>query len=287
MARKKIDIFDASAKINKLTYSYYFNRLLELSVSMFEWKNLPDTCDARFLEMALFQDGNAVFFKDEVLGFVALRCAAGGRLNVYNIPTERRAYAAGGYHKNLTIEDSVIIYNNYLHTSSVDTVDMFAHKLWDLDLTVQVNCKAQKTPTLIKCGESQRLTLLNAYQKYDGNQPFIFADKDFNTENFQVLTTGAPYVADRIYQLKTQVWNEALTYLGIANVNTQKKERLISDEVDRQQGGTIASRYSRLNARKEACEKINKVFGLNLDVEYREGVEEEAYLDESEVSENE
>lgn len=287
MPRKKIDVFDASARINKLTYSYYFNRLLELSVSMFEWKNVPDTIDARFLELALFQDGNAVFFKDDVLGFLALRCAAGGRLNVYNIPTERRAYAAGGYHKELDIDNSVIIYNNYLHTSSVDTVDMFAHKIWDLDLTVQVNCKAQKTPTLIKCSETQRLTLLNAYQKYDGNQPFIFADKDFNTENFTVLATGAPYVADQIYQLKTQYWNEALTYLGIANVNTQKKERLVTDEVERQQGGTIASRYSRLNARKEACEQINRMFGLNLDVDYREGIEESSGLPESEVSDNE
>ena len=286
MPRKKIDVFDASARVNKLTYSYYFNRLLELSVSMFEWKNLPDTLDPRFLEMALFQDGNAVFFEDEV-GYLALRCAAGGRLNVYNIPIDRRAYAAGGYHKDLTIDDSVIIYNNYLHTSSVDTVDMFAHKIWDLDLTVQVNCKAQKTPTLIKCSETQRLTLLNAYQKYDGNQPFIFADKSFNTDDFTVLATGAPYVADRIYQLKTQYWNEALTYLGIANVNTQKKERLVTDEVERQQGGTIASRYSRLNARKEACEQINKMFGLDIDVDYREGIEEESGLPESEVSDNE
>lgn len=273
MPRKK-STFDVSARVNKLTYNYYYNRLLELSVSMFDWKNLPDSIDPRFLELALFQDGLAVFFWDEDMeDYLALRCAAGGKLNVYNIPTERRAYAAGGYHKNLTIDNSVIIYNNYIHTNAVDTVDMFANKLWDLDLTVQINCKAQKTPALIKCSETQRLSLLNAYQKYDGNQPVIFADKDFNTDALTVLKTDAPYVADKIYQLKCDVWNEALTYLGIPNVNTQKRERLISDEVERQQGGTMASKFSRLNARKDACKQINKMFGLNIDVEYREGIE--------------
>lgn len=88
------------------------------------------------------------------------------------------------------------------------------------------------------------------------------------------LNTGAPYVADKIYQLKTQIWNEALTYLGISNINIQKKERLITDEVTRNQGGTIASRYSRLQARRDAVVKINAMFGTNISVDYREGFQE-------------
>lgn len=87
---------------------------------------------------------------------------------------------------------------------------------------------------------------------------------------FGVLKTDAPYVSDALYQLKTQIWNEALTYLGISNVNITKKERLITDEVTRNQGGTIASRYSRLESRKKACKEINKMFGLNIDCDCRE-----------------
>ena len=89
-----------------------------------------------------------------------------------------------------------------------------------------------------------------------------------------MLKTDAPYVSDKIYQLKIQYWNEALTYLGISNLNVQKKERLVADEVVRSQGGTIASRYSRLEARREACRKINVMFGLNIDVDYREDFRE-------------
>ena len=118
------------------------------------------------------------------------------------------------------------------------------------------------------------MTMKNLYMQYEGNEPFIFGTKDLDTTGLSVLKTDAPYVADKLYQLKTQIWNEALTYLGISNLNVQKKERLVSDEVMRNMGGVIASRYSRLNARRQACEQINEMFGLNIEVDYREDYRE-------------
>ena len=262
--------FWQSARRNNATYLQYYMHLAELAMSMFEWKNLPDTVDARFLELTLFEDGQIVFFKDEELGFLCLQCAVNGGFNVYRIPTNRRAYAVNGYQKNLTENDSVIIYNNFLRTNSMLDVRNFAERLYNIDRAIDVNINAQKTPILIKCDEQQRLTMLNTYQQYDGNQPVIFGDKALNTNAFQVLNTGAPLVADKLYVLKTQLWNECLTYLGISNINVQKKERLITDEVTRNQGGTIASRYARLEARRQACDQINRMFGLNVSCDYRE-----------------
>lgn len=267
---KKDRQFWESAGLNNGTFRQYYNRLVELAISMFEWKNLPDTVDPRFLELCLFTDGQAIFFKDDDLGYLALQNAMNGGFNVYRIPVNRRAYSVNGYNRELTEKDSVIIFNNYLHTSSKLDATMFAKRLYNLDRAIDVNANAQKTPVLIKCDETQRLTMLNLYKQFDGNTPFIFADKSLNTNAVQVLTTEAPYVADKLYQLKTQIWNEALTYLGISNINVQKKERLITDEVTRNQGGTIASRYSRLNARRDACKQINKMFGLEIWCDYRE-----------------
>ena len=262
--------FWQSARRNNATYLQYYMHLAELAMSMFEWKNLPPTVDARFLELTLFEDGQIVFFKDEELGYLCLQCAVNGGFNVYRIPTNRRAYASNGYQKNLTENDSVIIYNNFLRTNSMLDVRNFAERLYNIDRAIDVNINAQKTPILIKCDEQQRLTMLNTYQQYDGNQPVIFGDKALNTNAFQVLNTGAPLVADKLYTLKTQLWNECLTYLGISNINVQKKERLITDEVTRNQGGTIASRYARLEARRQACDQINRMFGLNVECNYRE-----------------
>lgn len=262
--------FWESAYKNNASFQLYYNRLLELSISMFEWQNLPESVDPRFLELTLFADGMTVFFKDDVLGYLALRTAIGGQLNVYNIPTYRRAYASSGYSQELNEENSVIIFNNMIHTNAIPEIENFALRLWNLDRIIDVNANAQKTPILISCDENQRLTLKNLYRNYDGNMPVIYGDKNINPNSLQVLTTGAPYVADKIYTLKTQIWNEALTYLGISNNNTVKKERLITDEVDKNQGGVIASRYSRLESRRQACREINKMFGLDIWCDYRE-----------------
>ena len=270
MANKRDREFWESGLLNNGTYQQYYRRLVELAVSMFEWKNVPDTIDVRYLELALFADGKAVFFYDEVLGYLGLRCAVAGNFNVYMIPKRRRAYAVNGYNKKLTEDDSVIIYNNYLRTNSMLDTTMFAKRLYNLDRVIDVNANAQKTPILIQCDENQRLTMQNVYMKYDGNEPVIFGDKNLNPNSIKVLQTGAPFVADKIYQLKVEIWNEALTYLGISNVSYQKKERMVTDEVNKTQGGVIANRYSRLNARKDACKKINEMFGLNIDVEYRD-----------------
>lgn len=269
--RKRNGLFEESALLNNATYMLYYNRLIELSISMFEWKNLPLTVDPRYLELHLFLNGSVVYFNDEVVGNLCLDSIANGEFNVYGDPARRRAYSSyNQYQKELTYSNSVIIWNNYLRTNSVADVQLFAKRLSALDRIIDVNTNAQKTPGLLQGTEKQRSVLLNLYKEYDGNQPFIFGDKNLDLSGLKSISTGAPYVADKIYMLKTQIWNEALTYLGISNINIQKKERLITDEVTRNQGGTIASRYSRLESRREAVKKINKMFGTNIEVNYRE-----------------
>lgn len=268
------DPFYETLRNNKLDYMLYYNRLYELAISMFEWVNLPEEIDERFLEMTLFADGQSIFFYEEGIGYCALQVAAGGKLDLYRIPVIRNAYASNGFRRELNKDNSVLIWNNMLHTNSMLPIIDFSQKLWDLDRATIVNAKAQKTPVLITCDEKQRLTMKNVYMKYDGNEPVIYGYKGIDKDAMQVLRTDAPFVAGDLYQLKMQIWNEALTYLGISNNNTQKKERMITDEVVRNMGGTIASRYSRLSPRKKACKLINKMFGLNIDVRFREDFRE-------------
>lgn len=271
MGRKQREFYE-SAEMNNKTFNQYYNRLMNLAISMFEWKNLPPSVDPRFLELCLFGDGMAVFFKDEVMGELALQCMIGGELDVYRIPKTRRAYATNGYNQVLNETNSVLIFNNELHTNSMLDVEMFAKRLYKLERTIDVNVEAQKTPIVVTCGEGQRLTFKNLLMQYEGGQPFIFGDKNLDLNQIKVLNTTSPYVADRIQELKTQIWNEALTCLGITNMNINKKERLVSDEASSAMGFTLAQRFTRLNPRKRACEQINAMFDLNIDVEYREDV---------------
>lgn len=269
--KREKTLFGESATVNNLTYMQYLNRLTELSVSMFEWKNLPPTVDARYLELHLFETGSMVYFDDDVIGNLCLDCLSSGRLDVYGNPVLRRAYSGyNNYQKLLKESNSVIIWNNYLHTNSILEVKMFARRLYNLDRIIDVNANAQKTPVLIQGTEQQRLTLKNLYKEFDGNSPFIFGDKNLDLNSLKCLQTGAPYVCDKLYNLKQMYWNEALTYLGINNTGAQKRERMLSIESSQAQGGTISSRYSRLQSRREAVEKINAMFGTNIEVNYRE-----------------
>ena len=269
--KREKTLFGESATVNNLTYMQYLNRLTELSVSMFEWKNLPPTVDARYLELHLFENGSMVYFDDDVIGNLCLDCLPSGRLDVYGNPVLRRAYSGyNNYQKLLKESNSVIIWNNYLHTNSILEVKMFARRLYNLDRIIDVNANAQKTPVLIQGTEQQRLTLKNLYKEFDGNSPFIFGDKNLDLNSLKCIQTGAPYVCDKLYNLKQMYWNEALTYLGINNSGAQKRERMLAIESSQAQGGTISSRYSRLQSRREAVEKINAMFGTNIEVNYRE-----------------
>lgn len=284
-----------SAELNNKTYIDYYNRLMELALNVFEWENLPPSVDERFLELTLYEMGYCLYFNDEIIGNLALTCTIGGKLDVYRIPVLRRAYAVNGYNKMCSTKDSVLIFNNYLHTPTQLTIELFARKLYEIERAIDVNVKAQKTPTLILSSEQQRLTMQNLYMQYDGNEPFIFGDKNMDIEGIKSLKTDAPFVADKLENLKHQIWNEALTFCGIENSNQDKKERLVSDEVGSNYGNVEAQRNVMLNARKQAVKKINAMFGTNIDVHFRsnlqtivniENVSRET-LEESEGEENE
>ena len=284
MGRRKDNGFWESALFNTSEYNIYIKRLSEMAISMFEWINLPETIDERFLELTLFGEGKIVFFKDDDIGYLTLQMADDGQLDVYRIPTRRRAISCTNYTKQLDNTDSVIIYNNVMHTASYYEMLPFARRLTNLDRIIDVNVNAQKTPVTILATEKQRLAMLNLYKQYDGNEPFIFGDKNLDLNAITCISTGAPYIGKDLYELKTQIWNEALTTLGIVNVSIQKRERMVVDEAIQTQGSVVASRYSRLNARKQACKQINSMFGLNIDCKFRETepyYKREEFFDES------
>ena len=273
--------FWEAARNNNFTFAQYYQRFVELATSMFRWDDMPDTVNLRYLELVLFAEGRAVFFYEPDIGYIALPCADYGELNIYGEPIEVMAYShTGSFTKVVHIgypgdddKNGVIIWNNVIHTNSALDCEMYSRRLWNIDRAIDVNVNAQKTPILIRTEKQQELTMRNLYQKYDGNEPVIYGDAALNPNALTVLKTEAKFVADDLQGLKTQLFNEYLTRLGISNMNFIKKERLISDEVLRSQGSTMASRYSRLAPRQTAANEINTLFpDLNVSCMYREDV---------------
>lgn len=267
----KKSIGDRTILANKISAHDYFLRLVELSLSCFKWENLPKTCDPRYLELSLLETGRAVFFKDDVTGDILnLRFTTAGNFDVYGNPTEFEIYGYNGYTTHRDYKNAVPMYDNNLRTMVTTNLVHFANILFDLDQTILVNANAQKTPVLILCSETQLMTLRNLYRKYEENVPYIFGDKKINDAEIKSIRTDAPYMGDRLWNLKMDYWNECLTYLGIANVSVEKKERLITDEVTRTQGGVMLNRQIRLQQREQAAERINEMFGTNIKVTFND-----------------
>ena len=268
MGKKKDTAFIESLFNNRASYDMYLSRLVAIAVSCFQWKGLPDTVDERFLEKALLNNGKALYFDDDVLGNLALKCSIGGQLNVYDIPTQRTAYASNGYQAKREIDNSVIIYDNLSRTVTLPVLQYFARKLYNIDTTIDVNVNAQKTPILITCDDTQKLTMLNLYKEYQGNAPVIYGTKGLDTKGVQCIQTGAPYLGRELSDLKRDIWAEAMSYLGVYSTTINKAERVNAIEETMSHSPTLASRNSRLKARRQACEQINKMFGVDISVDF-------------------
>ena len=268
MSRRRDKGFETSALLTNLTFLDFYYQLKEIAISRFVYYNYPATLDVEYLERKLYELGKCAIFRDEVIGDMALACATIGHPDVNENPIKWAVYGSNGYYKNCDKSNSVIMYNNRTRRPTKDVCLAYAKKLYLIDRTEDININAQKTPILIKASETQRLTMLQLYQKYDGNQPYIFADRKLNLDDVSVLQTNAPFVTDKIHQHKMDVWNECLTYLGITNVSINKRERLITDEVTRSQGGTLASRAGALGARQKALDYYNAIMGTNIVVEF-------------------
>lgn len=286
MGRKKKTFFDESLTLNALSYQAYVDRITEIAISVFDWSGMPDTVDTRFLELAFFTYGKVCAFEDEV-GILTLPFNPDANFSVYGNPTKAEVYSPyNAFHRSVMAKESIFGYNNMIRTNSIDMSRLFAMRLYNIDRIIDVNANSLKSPVMITCDEEQRLTLLNLFKEVDGNAPVIFGSKNIDLRSIVALNLNTNYVGDKLTELKTNIWNEMLTYNGVPNVAINKRERLVSDEVNRGMGGTLACRYSKLKARKQFAESINSMFGLDVQVGFITDLDDQDDFEE-EVEEDE
>lgn len=267
----------------QLVYDYYLARLTSIAISVFKWEGLPKGINQAAMEWWLYRYGKVLFVHDEGIandpmqrspeGYAVMKVAMGSEMDIYNLPEVRWGYTVSPDHANarFTAEDSVVIFDNVLGYPMDAGMRMYAEQLANIDMAMYVNTWQQKTPRIVKCNEKQRLSMKNLFQQVDGFEVAIWADKDLDLSGVEVLDTVAPYVGDKLESLKHQVWNDALTFAGVENTNTDKKERLISDEVSSNMGDVEASRFTRLNMRLQAAEWIYDTFGVQVEPMFRSG----------------
>lgn len=276
--------FIDSALVNDETYFDYLERFKKIALSMFEWVNLPSSMNAMYLERCLYYLGQATLLKDKKYGFINTRCCSNGQINIYGLPTslncfsyeyqtDRKLYTglnpllSEAQKKQWENYECILVQNNWERIPTCSTLELFAYRLYEAERTADVNIKAQKTPVVILVDEKRRLTLENLYLQYEGNRPVIFGDKNMLSDGkeniISSINTEAPFIADKIIEYKKEIWNEALTFLGINNIMVDKKERLITDEANSNNELINLNLQSYLVPRQEACRQFNEKFRFN------------------------
>lgn len=265
----KVTETEISMLMNNATVIDYADRLKMLAISLFSWEGLDEVFGygaSRFLEIALYRYGKACFVKDNELGYLVLNAAPSGKLNLYYLPTKINAYSTE-HSKQYDMDEVVYIMNNDLQKPTYDTLSLFSRRLYEVERTMDVNLQAQKTPILIEGDKNTLLTLKNVYMNYSGNTPVIYGNKNFDISNkVNVLKTDAPFIIDKLEDYKHELWNDCMTFLGIKNANTSKRERLITSEVESNDDLTNYYLNCFYKTRKQACDKLNEKYGLDIKV---------------------
>lgn len=282
MSKKPIAIYDPetqmSALSNNETYIMYFRRLMLLAMTMYKWENVPNNIPVRWIERVLNYYGMGAFVNDPDLGLIFLPCVSSGELNIYNEPIAYNVFSVN-YNKRFLASEIVVVRNNYDCSRTSFDISQYAHRLTNVERTIDINIHAQKTPLMIVCPDKLKFTVKNIYAKYDGNEPVIFGLKGIDEmSSIKVMKTDAPYLVEQLNFHKTAIWREALTYLGILSDASQKRERLLQAEL---QNVSEASDYTaniRLVARQTGIDECNKKFGTNINVKL-DNIAEKEFMD--------
>lgn len=257
---------------NFKTYDMYRRQFLTLAENVFEFENMPEYIDTAYLNKNLLRKGSIAFFKDDVMGLLALPYQNVGTLDVYGRPKTIRVYSQNGYSKLLGYGEFVIMYDNNGRYPLWLDILQYAERIALASRVVDINMSQQKSPRFWKTKQGKEKTIQDIVNNVDGCSDVVITYDDIDLDETSIVLSPAPYISDKVNLDKDRIYNEFLRLIGIANLNFQKKERNIKDEIQAMQGGTIASRYSRFEPRKKAVEQINKLFGTDIKVRYYDGI---------------
>lgn len=267
MKRKMINTQISNFK----TYNMYFREMLTLAENVFEFKNLPEFIDVAYLNKQLLRKGAVAFFMEKDLGLIALPYNIVGTLDVYGRPNRIEVFGDNNFHRVLNKDEYVLMFdNNGRYPLYLDICQM-AERIALCVRTEDVNILHQRTPRVWKTSKDTEKSLKDTISEIDSMQENVVTYQSLAVEDMNAVLAPAPYVTDKIDLHLRELWAEFYRLIGVANLQEQKKERVIVDEMSASQGGTIASRFSRFEPRKRAIEEINKKWNLDLQVSYYDG----------------
>lgn len=248
-----------------------YNQLRGLVLNQFEWEGLEKyNIPEEWLETLLYENGRCTVFLDPDNGILCLPSTDGPQRNTYNYPLHY-IVTGNSYHRTVNAAESVLIRNNKTEHPTDAVVRYYADRLYEIQRTMDTNVKQQKFPFVFSVDANNLLTFKAIFDKIDDNEVAIYADKNLDLENaVGCVQTGAPFILDKMADYMHDTFNNFLTEIGFNNANTDKRERLVTDEVNSNNEVITAYMNVRLSEREKACHLMKSVLGMDVSVKRRE-----------------
>lgn len=267
MAKKGKLIIETSDRINIWT-----TRLLRLGSSAIKWEGFPTSIDKVYLEYLLLRNGSAIILNDPEMGLVCGQNASTGILDIYGYPQNRSVIFRNGLQVFCNVNESVIIYNNSMRRGDTWMYEIFANDLANIDMAVRVNINSQKTMPIIPSSLEQSLSMKNLYSDIEENKGMRIVDNSsMDIEAFKSalqFDNRKSFTSDNMIMVQRELWNRCLTFMGINNVNVEKRERVNTFETTSNLDEIYIMRRDRINSRERACEIMEKKWGIKVTVDY-------------------
>lgn len=256
--------------LNYITESFLYNRFKLMVLNQFEYEGLKDTgIEEKHVEKTLYERGYEAVVMDKELGLLCLPCSGIGAPNVYGEHVRYKVHGFG-YCKEYKAKDIVVIENNKLRLPTDEAVLYFVNQLFDIRRTIDVNVKQLKLQTLFTANDKNVLTVKKILDEIDEYNHAVIVDSSLAIEDIvKAIPTGVKPLTTELTDLYHDVLNEGLTYFGINNANTDKRERLITDEVNSNNQFIDSCAQMFFESRKKGWDAVNEKFGTNVTVKLR------------------
>lgn len=262
MARKRIP----TQLSNLNTLQMYRRQMFNITENRIQYSNLSPYIDMKYVNRCLFRQGVVASFIDDVLGHLILPYQNVGALDCYGRPTSIMCYGLNGYRsKVLNRDEFVLLYDTTGGYPLLYDVEQYAERM-ALDVrTMDINIAQQKTPRIFTTSTGNEMTVKHIINNIDSYENEVLAYKNLDMDAINAVLAPAPFIADKVNEHKREIWSEFLRLIGVTDITIQKKERLIKDEVNYSQGGTIIGRYASAYPRDIWKQQCKEKLGIDVD----------------------
>ena len=211
--------------------------------------------------------------------------------NIYDYPSEVMPINTRGVpfipSKSLKLdEEIVIIYCQKNHKSIYSSIECKIKQLVDLEMTIRTNTKTQKFPWIVAVSPENKTAINDMIENIENDEAVLLTTLE-EPEKAKALVSGAPYVLDKLEQLRQKLEDDIDTILGCNNVGiAEKKEHLTVGEVNANNQSIQESNDQYLEMIQEGFARELLVLGHEVDVELKNQVEMMDYPEESEDQED-